>query len=167
MRRLIYILIVILVAGATIAAMLLLQSIFTRKREAEQVVFKLVDIDETTVDPATWGKNFPRQYDAYRRTVDMERTRYGGSEADEVQGSHTYSKIEADPRLKTIWAGYAFAVDFREERGHAYMLVDQRDTERVKQFKQPGACLHCHASIIDAYREVGRQNGATGDARES
>ena len=167
MRRLIYILIVILVAGATIAAMLLLQSIFTRKREAEQVVFKLVDIDETTVDPATWGKNFPRQYDAYRRTVDMERTRYGGSEADEVQGSHTYSKIEADPRLKTMWAGYAFAVDFREERGHAYMLVDQRDTERVKQFKQPGACLHCHASVIDAYREVGRKNGAAGDAGES
>src|SRR4029450_7919309 len=59
------------------------------------------------------------------------------------------------------------AVDFREERGHAYMLVDQRDTERVKQFKQPGACLHCHASVVAAYREVGRKNGAAGDAGES
>jgi hypothetical protein len=27
------------------------------------------------------GKNFPFQYDGYRRTADQERTRYGGSEA--------------------------------------------------------------------------------------
>ena len=45
-----------------------------------------------------------------------------------------------------MWAGYAFATDFREERGHAYMLVDQRYTRRVLEFKQPGTCLNCHAS---------------------
>ena len=152
---------------ATVGVLMLLQNIWTRKREAEEVVFNLVDIDETVVDPAQWGKNFPRQYDQYRRTVDMQRTRYGGSEADPFAPEHTTSHIEADPRLKTMWAGYAFATDFREERGHAYMLVDQRDTERVKQFKQPGACLHCHASITGAYRAVGLKNGAAGDLKES
>jgi nitrite reductase (cytochrome c-552) len=96
----------------------------------------------------------------------MERTRYGGSEADKVHTSQSFSRIEADPRLRTMWAGYAFAVDFREERGHAYMLVDQRDTERVKQFKQPGACLHCHASVLDAYRQVGVESGAPGDIKQ-
>jgi nitrite reductase (cytochrome c-552) len=166
-NRLGYTLIVIAVAAATVGVLLLLQNIFTRKREAEQVVFKLAELDETTLDPAQWGKNFPRQYDAYKRTVDMERTRYGGSEADPALPSHTTSHIEADPRLKTVWAGYAFAVDFREERGHAYMLVDQRDTERVKNFKQPGACLHCHASITQAYRETGIKNGAPGDMQLS
>jgi nitrite reductase (cytochrome c-552) len=65
-----------------------------------------------------------------------------------------------------MWAGYAFATDFREERGHAYMLGDQRDTERVKQFKQPGACLHCHASIVDAYRETGLANGSPGTLKD-
>ena len=40
------------------------------------------------------------------------------------------SRLEEDPRLKTMWAGYAFAKDFREERGHAYMLDDQTFTER-------------------------------------
>lgn len=167
MKRLIYLTVVALVAAATVGALFLLQNIWTRKREAEQVAFQLVDIDETTIDPAQWGKNFPRQYDAYKRTVDMDRTRYGGSEADPAATEHSFSRIEEDPRLKTMWAGYAFATDFREERGHAYMLVDQRDTERVKQFKQPGACLHCHASIIDAYREVGIKNGAPGDLKES
>jgi len=60
-----YLLIVILAAAGSIATLLLLGNIFTRKREAEQVAFKLVDIDEATIDPALWGKNFPRQYDGY------------------------------------------------------------------------------------------------------
>jgi nitrite reductase (cytochrome c-552) len=166
-RRIGYLALVAVTAAATIAVLMLLQNIFTRKREAEQVVFKLVDIDETVADPAEWGKNFPRQYDGYRRTVDMNRTRYGGSEADPFATAHSFSRIEEDPRLKTMWAGYAFAKDFREERGHAYMLVDQRDTERVKQFNQPGACLHCHASVISAYRAIGLENGAPGDLKQS
>jgi nitrite reductase (cytochrome c-552) len=57
--------------------------------------------------------------------------------------------------LKTIWAGYAFAKDFREERGHAFMLDDQTYTERQQAAKQPGTCLHCHASIIVPYTKAG------------
>jgi nitrite reductase (cytochrome c-552) len=66
------------------------------------------------------------------------------------------NKLEGDPRLKIIWAGYAFATDFREERGHAYMLVDQRYTRRVLEFKQPGTCLNCHASTYVAMRKLGK-----------
>jgi len=161
--RFAYLAVAALAALATVGVLFLLENIWTRKREAESVVFSLVAINETVVDPEQWGRNFPRQYDGYRRTVDMQRTRYGGSEADPDAPGLSTSNIEADPRLKTMWAGYAFAVDFREERGHAYMLVDQHDTERVKQFKQPGACLHCHASIVNAYRQEGLKGGASGD----
>jgi len=38
-------------------------------------------------------------------------------------------------------------------------LSDQDQTERVKRFPQPGACLHCHSSVIPAYRDVGRKAG--------
>jgi nitrite reductase (cytochrome c-552) len=71
MKKSAYIVIVLLVAAATIAVMLLLQNILTRKREAQQVVFSLVDLNETVVDPEGWGKYFPRLYVACRRTVDM------------------------------------------------------------------------------------------------
>jgi nitrite reductase (cytochrome c-552) len=54
-----------------------------------------------------------------------------------------------------MWAGYPFSVDFREERGHAYMLDDQRYTRRVTEFKQPGTCLQCHASVYVAMKQVG------------
>ena len=141
----------LLVAVATFGVMLLLQNIATRKQEGQQVVFKLVDLTDSIIDPAEWGKNFPRQYDGYRRTVDIERTKHGGSEA--------FQKLDEDPRWRVLFAGYAFGVDYREERGHAFMLSDQDMTERIKVVKQPGACLHCHASVIPAYRDTGRAAG--------
>lgn len=146
-----YVLTVILAAAATVAGLAFWRNIMTRKAEAMQHVFKVVELDENSVDPAEWGKNYPRQYDTYRRTVDIERTRHGGSEA--------FQKLDADPLWRVLFKGYAFAVDYREERGHAYMLIDQDQTARVKEFPQPGACLHCHASIIPAYREMGRRAG--------
>ncbi len=59
------------------------------------------------------------------------------------------------PRLVEFWSGYAFAKDFREERGHAYMLDDQIFTERQQAGAQPGTCLHCHGSMYVAYKRAG------------
>ncbi|MCF6158556.1 MAG: ammonia-forming cytochrome c nitrite reductase subunit c552 [wastewater metagenome] len=149
--RIAYLLLVAIVATATIGVTLLLENIARRKREAEQRVFRVVEIDEDTIDPAVWGKNYPRQYDSYRRTVDTERTRHGGSEA--------FNRLEDAPRWRTIFKGYAFSIDYREDRGHAYMLSDQDITERTKVVKQPGACLHCHSSVLRAYREAALMAG--------
>lgn len=143
------------VAAATFALAALLQNIRQRKDEARQTAFRVVPLTEDTVDPLEWGKNYPRQYDGYRRTVDVERTRHGGSEA--------FQKLDEDPRWRVLFEGYPFSVDYREERGHAYMLSDQEATERVKQFKQPGACLQCHASVLPAYRDEGRKAGVPDD----
>ena len=113
-------------------------------------------------DPAEWGKAFPRQYESYRKSVDMQRTKHGGSEA--VPQSPTKadprsvvarSKVEEDAGLKAMWQGYAFAEDFREERGHFYMLEDQRLTKRQVVVKQPGACVNCHASMYLPYKKAG------------
>lgn len=157
---------VVFVAAATVGVMFLYQNIAQRKQEARSTAFRIVDLSETTIDPATWGQNYPRQYDGYKRTVDNEATRYGGSEAMPVApGSDVLkaeSKVETNPRLKTIFHGYAFALDYRERRGHAFMLHDQRETDRVKLRNQPGACLNCHASNVLEYRKAGVDNGAPG-----
>jgi nitrite reductase (cytochrome c-552) len=121
-----------------------------------------VELTDEIDDPAVWGKNFPVQYDSYRRTVDQVRTRYGGSEAVPRTPSQVdprsvvaQSRLEEDPRLKIMWAGYAFATDFREERGHAFMLDDQTFTERQVVVQQPGTCMHCHASVYLPYKKLG------------
>lgn len=135
------------VAVATFLVTMLLMNIGDRKQEARQSYLEIARLTEDTIDPAEWGKNFPREFDGYKHTVDIQRTKYGGSEA--------FSKLDSDPRLRRIFAGYAFSLDYREERGHAYSLKDQDETERVKQRPQTGACLHCHASILPAYRKLG------------
>jgi nitrite reductase (cytochrome c-552) len=116
------------------------------------------DID----DPAVWGRAFPKHYELYLKTVDMQRTKHGGSEAVPRTPSQTdprstvsRSRIEDDRGLVAMWQGYAFSEDFREERGHAYMLEDQRLTRRQVVVKQPGACVNCHASMYLPYKKAG------------
>lgn len=149
-------------ALVTLGVVALLVSIFERKQEGRNPFFRVVELSDDIDDPAIWGQNFPLQYDAYRRTVDQQRTRYGGSEAVPRQPSSVdprsvvaQSRLDEDPRLRTLWAGYAFSKDFREERGHAYMLDDQTFTERQQVTKQPGTCMNCHASLYVPYKKLG------------
>jgi nitrite reductase (cytochrome c-552) len=146
----------------TVGGLALLTNIFERKQEARNPFYRVVELNDDTDNPAIWGKNFPLQFDGYQRTVDQVRTRYGGSEAvprtpteSDPRSIVAQSRLEEDPRLKVVWAGYAFAKDFREERGHAYMLDDQTFTERQQVTQQPGTCMNCHASVYTAYKRLG------------
>lgn len=149
--------------AAAIGGAALLANVMERKEEARNPFYRVVTLTDTTTDPAIWGKNFPQQYDAYRRTVDQVRTRYGGSEAlphspdqADPRSVLSQSRLQEDPRLRDFWAGYAFSHDFREERGHAYMLSDQEFTQRQQFSQQPGTCLNCHASMYATYLRLGK-----------
>lgn len=156
---------VLVAGGAAIAAVgvgALLANIATRQQEQRNPFYRVATLTDTTTDPEVWGRNFPIHYDQYLRTADQQRTRYGGSEALLHHPSErdprtvvAQSRLDEDPRLRAMWDGYAFAVDFREERGHAYMLVDQEFTERQVVTRQPGTCIHCHASTYAAYVRLG------------
>lgn len=153
---------ILVAAGVSALGFAFLVTILERKQEAKNPFFRVVELDDRTEDPALWGKNFPFQYDDYRRTVDQVRTKYGGSEAlprtptdADPRSIVAQSKLEEDPRLKVLWAGYAFAVDTREERGHAFMLEDQTYTGRQRVVTQPGTCMHCHASVYVPYMKLG------------
>ncbi len=161
-RRRFVLLTALIATLATIGGVALLISVFEHRQEGKNPFYRVVELTDETEDPAVWGKNFPLQYDDYKRTVDQVRTRYGGSEAlpheptqADPRSAVSQSKIEEDPRLKIMWAGYAFAKDFREERGHAFMLDDQTYTERQQVVKQPGTCMQCHASVYTVYKKLG------------
>ena len=129
----------VIAALGTVAAILLLLNIRQRKIEALQYPLKIVEIQDGEIDPAIWGKNFPFEYDTFIKT----ETDYGETE---FGGSTPYSKLERYPAMKRLWAGYAFSIDHNEERGHFYAAMDQANTERVKVVSQPGACVNCHAA---------------------
>lgn len=134
-------------AITTIALAYLLTTIFAHKQDAKTPYNRIVEVTEVSTDPSTWGQNWPHHFEQYRLTAG-DRFAGGSSALPE-------SKLEQSPWLKRLYAGYAFSIDYREARGHAYMLYDQVVTERVNQRPQPGACLHCHASTSVLYRKVG------------
>jgi nitrite reductase (cytochrome c-552) len=132
--------------GTALVAWVLV-TMFARKQEARAPYVRVVELNEISVDPEPWGLNWPHHFDGWKSTAGDKF--YGGSNA------MPQSKLESQPWLKRLYAGYAFSIDYREARGHAYMLYDQGVTERVTQKPQAGACLHCHGSTTVLYRKVG------------
>lgn len=151
MTRVVFGVIILITAVATSLVTALLVNIFERKSEARSPFIRVQEIDEDTTDASLWGLNWPRHYDAYLRTALPTRTRFGGHGGSE---SLPEQKIERDPWLKRIFLGYAFSLDYRDRRGHAYMLVDQEETVRITR-PQSGSCLHCHSSVMPLYRALG------------
>ncbi len=146
-----YLLVGLVVAGATAGIFMLMSNIAERKVEAQHRYVRVTEVTEDTTDPAIWGRNWPKQYDSYKRTALTTRTRFGGHGGSEAMPAE---KIERDPWLKRMFLGYAFSIDYRDRRGHAYMLEDQEATQRLTK-PQSGSCLHCHASIMPLYRALG------------
>ncbi len=123
----------------TVGVAALLVNINQRQTEAQQSPLRIVEIGEDEIDPAVWGQNFPVQYEMFSRTQeDYGSTPFGGSTP--------YSRLERNPSMIRLWAGYAFSIEHNEERGHYYALIDQQESERVLQRPQPGACANCHAA---------------------
>jgi nitrite reductase (cytochrome c-552) len=144
------------IAGLTVVLLALLTNIFERKQEARQPFVRVVEVTEAVMDPKVWGQNWPNEYDSYLKTALSTTTKYGGRGLGASDGGPAEQKIEREPWLKRIFAGYAFSIDYRDRRGHFYALFDQEQTKRVTERKQPGACLQCHASNLAAYRFVGK-----------
>ncbi|MES2644370.1 MAG: ammonia-forming cytochrome c nitrite reductase subunit c552 [Myxococcota bacterium] len=148
-------------AAAGVTALLL--DVNLHKVEERTPFVRVAEVTEDTTDPAVWGKNWPKQYDLYKLTAESTKTRFGGHGGSEALPEE---KIERDPWLKRMFLGYAFSIDYRDRRGHAYMLEDQEQTERQTK-PQSGSCLHCHAAVMPLYRELGNGDAMAGFEKTS
>lgn len=142
---------IVAVALVTAGLTALLTNVFQRKVEQQNPYTRVVEVGENDTDAAKWGRNWPAQYDSYKRTALKTATRFGGHAGSEALPEE---KIVRDPWLKRMFLGYAFSIDYRDRRGHAYMLDDQEASLRLTK-PQSGSCLHCHASIMPLYRSLG------------
>lgn len=126
--------IIIILAAAVIGLLIFM----TNQPDPVRGIEPLVEIAPMEPDSAQWGVNFPNQYSTLLKTKENNTsTTYGGSEP--------VSKLEADPRLLTLFAGYGFSKEYNEERGHLYSLEDVEATERVNE-TTPGTCYSCKSS---------------------
>ena len=126
---------IIVVLAVGIIALLLF---INNQPDPNRGVTPLVEIAPMEADSEKWAVNYPNQASTLAKTeTNDERTAYGGS--------NPFSKLEADPRLVTLFAGYGFSKDYNEERGHMNSLTDVRETARVGE-TTPGTCYSCKTS---------------------
>lgn len=122
-----------------LAAAVVLLLIFMKNQPVEtRGVPAIINIAAMEPDSSKWGVNFANQYSTLLKTkTNNTATVYGGS--DPIQ------KLDVDPRLKLLFAGYPFSKDYREDRGHMNSVTDVRATLRINE-KTPGTCYSCKSS---------------------
>ncbi|MBW6458955.1 MAG: ammonia-forming cytochrome c nitrite reductase [Bacteroidales bacterium] len=126
---------------------LLASSIMERRAEAVFAYTPQVNYESWEPRNAVWGKVFPREYQSYLQTADTTfRSKYNGAAMIDM--------LELYPRLSVLWAGYGFARDYNQGRGHYYAITDVRNTLRTgapmdgKPSPQPNTCWACKSTDV-------------------
>jgi nitrite reductase (cytochrome c-552) len=103
---------------------------------------KTVSIADGAIDPEQWGKAYPAEYELWKKTSEPTpagKSRYRrGSDAGET----AIDKLDEYPFLALLYNGWGFGVEYREPRGHHYMIIDQLEID-PSRLKAGGGCLTC------------------------
>ena len=111
---------------------MIVSSVVERRTEAVFAYAPANDLAEWEARNEEWGKYFKREYQSFARTADtLFRSKYNGSA--------TIDMLEVDPRLVVLWAGYGFAKDYNQGRGHAYAVSDLHESLRTGGPLEKGA----------------------------
>lgn len=126
---------------------LLAASIMERRSEGLIAYTPATDLSEWEPRSERWGQHFPREYESYLKTQEMDFT-------SKYNGNTLVDMLEEDPRLVVLWAGYGFAKDYNQGRGHYYAVEDLRNTLRTgaplapDQGPMPNTCWVCKSPDV-------------------
>jgi len=132
----------------------------TERRAEIATLFNNKKEDIQGIEPRNelWGLNYPREYETWKKTADMDfRSKHQGNMEDDV--------LEQRPNMVILWAGYAFAKDYKAPRGHMHAIEDNRNTlrtgcpENPGDGPQPATCWACKSPDIPRMmNEIGIEN---------
>lgn len=119
---------------------------------------KKVEISGINAKSEEWGLNYPREYDTWKKTKEMDfRSKHLGNAPEDV--------LQSRPEMVVLWAGYAFARDYSAPRGHMYTVEDVTHTLRTgtpdhdHKDMQPATCWACKSPDVPRMmHEVGIEN---------
>ena len=126
----------------------LLASSITERRAEEATNCKPeVVINEWEPRNDVWGLNYPTEYESYMLNNESNfATKYNGNAMIDM--------LEVDPRLVVLWAGYGFAKDYNQGRGHTYAIEDLRNSLRTggptgpDDGPMPSTCWTCKSPDV-------------------
>lgn len=127
---------------------LLAASITERRAEIASIYNnKVRNIEGIESKNELWGENYPREYNTWKMTADMDfKSKHMGNMEEDVLASR--------PEMVVLWAGYAFSQDYKAPRGHMHALEDNRNTLRTgcpesdTDGPQPATCWACKSPDV-------------------
>ena len=138
----------------------LLAASITERRAEIATLYSNKKVEITGINPKSeeWGINYPREYDTWEKTGEMDfRSKHLGNMPEDI--------LESRPEMVVLWAGYAFSRDYTAPRGHMYTVEDVTHTLRTGtpnheyQDMQPATCWACKSPDVPRMmREVGIEN---------
>ena len=141
-----------MVFGAAMGGVFLLgilAAVITERRAEVASIFNNVKVEITGINPHNeqWGENYPREYETWAKTANMDfKSKHLGNVPEDVLASR--------PEMVVLWAGYAFSRDYSAPRGHFYTISDMRATLRVGTPEngegdlQPATCWTCKSPDV-------------------
>ena len=126
---------IIIILGVVLSGVL----IYLKNQPPQSRAFQPVTaVKQLEPDSSIWGLNYPNEYGSLLLTAaNASSTRYGGSAA--------LSYLTIDPRLEILFAGFSFAQEYNQPRGHQNTLTDVRATKRVTATTH-ATCYSCKSS---------------------
>ncbi|MDR1309990.1 MAG: ammonia-forming cytochrome c nitrite reductase [Deltaproteobacteria bacterium] len=124
-------------------------SVTTRRAEVASIYNnRKVEITGIEARNRIWGENYPREYETWAKTADMGfKSKHLGNAVQDV--------LDERPDMVILWAGYAFARDYKAPRGHFYTIEDMRETLRTASpgidgtgDLQTGSCWTCKSPDV-------------------
>lgn len=127
---------------------LLAASVTERRAEIASIYNnKVREIKGIEAKSELWGENYPREYNTWKKTADMDfKSKHMGNMEEDV--------LESRPEMVVLWAGYAFSQDYKAPRGHMHALEDNRNTLRTgcpetdTDGPQPATCWTCKSPDV-------------------
>ncbi len=90
------------------------------------------EIATDEIDSSAWAKFYPAHYDSY--ITNLENTE---------KPSH----FEEKPYLKDIYAGFGFAAEYNEPRGHLFTIEDISEIDPARK-KSGASCFTCKSTQV-------------------
>ncbi len=114
------------------------------------------EIADGAIDPADWGKVYPAQYKLWKQTGEPTpagKTKY---KIGYDVGTERRDKLDEYPFLALLNNGWGFGNEYREPRGHYFMVQDQLEVDPGR-YKAGGSCLTCKTPYAPALvKEMGK-----------
>ncbi len=108
---------------------------------------RVVEITGINAKSEEWGANYPREYNTWKKTKEMDfRSKHMGNMPEDV--------LESRPEMVVLWAGYAFSRDYSAPRGHMHAIHDVSVTLRTgtpdenTKDMQPATCWSCKSPDV-------------------